>query len=251
MKTIYEVRDLKIEDHTYKVPMRNGRLFQNVLNEQLSSNYPLDIIVGRAENGIIHLFGNEKKQLHRRVYNSDTGRLEEETSFKRKEEFGEDFFLYGHGTAVGVVSFGLIGIVVMDLFGYEPSPDVVTNVTLPAIITGFVAPYVATIVHNLRPSVKGRRNKTIAYFNEVETAKKKNQDDLVEAVKDVRLYQGSIDEVAEDLKTSMERIDTGEPKTYICNDDPFKLRVEAAILGADAVVHYQRGSSMGTPVRFV
>ena len=67
-------------------------------------------------------------------------------------------------------------------------------------------------------------------------------EELTENIKDVRVYQGSLENV--------ERVDTGNPETFIRASDTFGLRVKAYLLGADAVVEYQPGSSIGTPVKF-
>ena len=40
-------------------------------------------------------------------------------------------------------------------------------------------------------------------------------------------------------------------RTFMQQADDFWLRVDAFCLGADAVVHYQPGSAIGTPVKFV
>lgn len=78
---------------------------------------------------------------------------------------------------------------------------------------------------------------------------------LKESVKDIKVYQGSIDEVSKDLGEELERVDTGEPETFIRAysdiDRNLKLRLIAKKLGADAIVHYQPESFVGTPVKFV
>ncbi len=78
---------------------------------------------------------------------------------------------------------------------------------------------------------------------------------LEESVKDIRVYQGTIDEVSEDLGKELERVDINQPETFIQAPDSknknLALRLLAKYLGADAIVHYQPGSALGTPVRFV
>jgi len=69
------------------------------------------------------------------------------------------------------------------------------------------------------------------------------------------VYQGSIDEVSKDLGKKLARVDTGKPETFIripsTENINLKLRLRAKELGADAIVHYQPISAIGTPVRFV
>ncbi len=77
-----------------------------------------------------------------------------------------------------------------------------------------------------------------------------NLANIAERIKPIRLYQGTMEEVERDLGRPLERVDTGKPETYIQKKDPFWLRVEAYLLGANAVAHYQPGSAIGTPVRF-
>lgn len=79
------------------------------------------------------------------------------------------------------------------------------------------------------------------------------QANLTEAearVKDIRVFQGSVDEVAKELGRPLERVDTGKPETYLHVADTLNLRVQAYHLGANAVVHCQPGSSIGTPVKY-
>jgi len=52
------------------------------------------------------------------------------------------------------------------------------------------------------------------------------------------------------LGFALERVDTKDPKTYIAAEDTFYLRVKAHLMGADAIVHYQPGSAIGTPVKY-
>ncbi len=92
--------------------------------------------------------------------------------------------------------------------------------------------------------------------------------ELEESVSDINLYQGSIDEVSKQIGRSLELVDLKTPKTFIEADNErgyvrvqeesigpftsdFMLRLKAKEVGADAVVHYMHGSSIGTPVKFV
>ncbi len=88
-------------------------------------------------------------------------------------------------------------------------------------------------------------------------------------IKPIRIYQLSIDELQTELGITVERVDTGLPETFLrgenvgwnnpispllldCNglSSEEMLRAQAYLLGADAIAHYQPGSSIGTPVRF-
>ncbi len=100
------------------------------------------------------------------------------------------------------------------------------------------------------PFIKRDKRKTREFnqnFNKFQNA---NMSELTEAIKDIRIYQGTIDEVANDLGFALERVDTKDPKTYIAAEDTFYLRVKAHLMGADAIVHYQPGSAIGTPVKY-
>lgn len=77
----------------------------------------------------------------------------------------------------------------------------------------------------------------------------------------IRLYQGSIAEVERDLNMRLKRIDTQTPETFLKEYEAFDLRVKAAQLGANAVVHYRVQKMevgydcdddfhLGTPVKF-
>lgn len=95
-----------------------------------------------------------------------------------------------------------------------------------------------------------RRYLQQAFHSQALNFRERNLADIVEKIKPIRLYQGTLEEVERDLGQPLERVDTGRPETYIQEQGPFWLRVEAYLLGANAVVHYQPGSAIGTPVRF-
>ena len=80
--------------------------------------------------------------------------------------------------------------------------------------------------------------------------KKQNLQDIEEKIKPIRLYQADQAGVERDVGRTLERVDTGKPETYLHANDTFWLRVEAYQLGADAIVSYQPGSAIGTPVKF-
>lgn len=69
-------------------------------------------------------------------------------------------------------------------------------------------------------------------------------------VKDVRVFQGTVDEISGELGRPLERVDTGKAETFLWGSDMLNLRILAYKMGANAVVHYQPGSAMGTPVRY-
>ena len=71
-----------------------------------------------------------------------------------------------------------------------------------------------------------------------------------ERVKDVRVFQGTVDEVSRELGRPLERVETSRPETFMRASDTLNLRIQAYLMGANAVVHYQPGSAMGTPVRY-
>lgn len=84
---------------------------------------------------------------------------------------------------------------------------------------------------------------------------------LEELAAPIRLYQGSIAEVERDVNMRLKRIDTQTPETFLRAPEAFDLRVRAAQLGANAVVHYRAQKMdagdgydevfhLGTPVKF-
>jgi len=77
-----------------------------------------------------------------------------------------------------------------------------------------------------------------------------NEKDMMDEIQGIRVFQGSIDEVALDICRPLQRVDTDSPETFIRASDTNQLRFMAYRLGADLVVHYQPGSSIGTPVKY-
>lgn len=176
------------------------------------------IDVVRKEDGKVHVFGRSggrvfspSPYLHYITHDANSGEIIQEDSFKSKD----------NSDLVFSFTFSLLGV------------------GLPFFI------------NELRPSNFKNRRKAREYYNKVHQFKNANMADLREAVKDIKVYQGTIEEVSEDLGKGLERIDTGKPETFIKGKDTFWLRVKAHIFGADAVVHYQPGSSIGTPVRYI
>ena len=102
----------------------------------------------------------------------------------------------------------------------------------------------------LTPAQRGRISSRRNFISRARNFEKKNLADIEEKIKPIRLYQGTIEEVERDIGRPLERVDTNLPETYIQREDIFWLRVQTYLLGGDAVVHYQPGSAIGTPVRF-
>ncbi len=132
--------------------------------------------------------------------------------------------------------------------------DDITSALIFAFTLGLVP-----FIYETRPSVRERRKKTKEYNYSVEYFEYKNLEDLWKRVNHIRLYQGDIKTVEDELGP-LERVETGTPETFIETkyrliskgfifDSPFWLRVKTLELGADAIVSYQPGSSIGTPVR--
>jgi len=105
-------------------------------------------------------------------------------------------------------------------------------------------------LYELSSNIRQRKIQTKEYERKVAQYKIANLNDIKEKVKDVRIYQGNFDEVQRELGRSLERVDTGKPETFLEAHGPLWLRVEAYLHGADAIIHYQPGSSIGTPVRY-
>ena len=57
------------------------------------------------------------------------------------------------------------------------------------------------------------------------------------------MYQGIVE--------GTERVDTGSSNQFIKAENLRDLRIRALELGADAIVHYQPGSAIGTPVKYI
>jgi len=111
-----------------------------------------------------------------------------------------------------------------------------------AVLTSIIGVGIPFLIYELRGYARMSRKRTKAHFYNVKEFKKRNLEDLTEAIKDIKVYQGSLEDV--------ERIDTGNQENFIRANDTFDLRVKAYLLGADAVMEYQPGSSIGTPVKF-
>ncbi|MFC1723365.1 hypothetical protein ACFL0V_04450 [Nanoarchaeota archaeon] len=100
------------------------------------------------------------------------------------------------------------------------------------------------------PWLVRRAKKRELYCAMVKAVRQANTDEAVEKIGPIKVYQGSQGEVQQELGRQLERVDIGRPETFIKASDLFSLRIAAYRHGADAVVRYQPGSAIGTPVRF-
>lgn len=78
----------------------------------------------------------------------------------------------------------------------------------------------------------------------------RNFEQITRKIDPIKLYQGGQQEVERMVKKPVEVVETSRPETFLQAQNSFWLRVQAYLAGADAVIHYQPGSSLGTPVRF-
>lgn len=106
-------------------------------------------------------------------------------------------------------------------------------------------------LYALAPSVRKRIQQKRTYDQEVARCRAQNFEDAKQKISGIRVYQGSISELERELGWHGERVDTQGAETFLRAEDTFGLRLQAYRLGADAIVHYVPGSSIGTPVRFV
>ncbi len=194
------------------------------MNQKYEKLEEIDVV--RKEGNKIHILGRSGpymnhetpsgvvhelgKYLHHITYDPSSYRFIDKISFKRNEG---RLFRLGQ-----LLSFLGIGV---PLLFYQSLPKAVEN-----------------------------RNGTAWYWNKVKTFQEENMEDLKEAIKDIKIYQGIIEEVSRELGVELKRVDTGKPETFVQEKDSFWLRVKAHLLGADAVVHYQPGSAVGTPVKW-
>ncbi|MBI2146117.1 hypothetical protein HYU22_02145 [Candidatus Woesearchaeota archaeon] len=77
----------------------------------------------------------------------------------------------------------------------------------------------------------------------------KNLHDIQAKVNCIPILQSSMTEAESILGSPLEYVDTGSMDTFLQASDRLWLRVQAYQLGASAIVHYQPGSAIGTPVR--
>ena len=105
------------------------------------------------------------------------------------------------------------------------------------------------IIKRLTQSGKSRMRDTEIYYANSAHAQREDLAYWRAKADKIPVYQGSIDEVAAELGAKVQRVDTRSPIKHIQAEDNFELRVNSYLEGANAVVHYQPGSSIGTPVK--
>jgi len=105
-------------------------------------------------------------------------------------------------------------------------------------------------LYTLTPGMRQRREQKEKYHGKASLYKTQNLEDIRKKIQDIRVYQGTIEEIQAEIGVDVRRVDTEKPETYLTAKNSFWLRVEAYLLGADAVVHCQPGSSIGTPVKY-
>jgi len=91
-------------------------------------------------------------------------------------------------------------------------------------------------------------------FNKkLEEIRESNIQDIKNRIKDIGIFQGSIAEVEKQIGAELEIISskekTWEKTEFMKEHDIFQLKAHACLAGADAIVHYQTGSALGTPVK--
>lgn len=171
-------------------------------------------VLGRARK---NPFSNKSRRLQRVIHDADTGDVISELYFREPFDLDREEL-----KTSGACSF----------FGFG----------LPF--------FIPLAIYHALPGTRDRVKKARGYHRNVKQFQDANMIDLREAVKDIRIYQGSAEEVSRDIGRPLERVDTGKPETFVIGEDTFWLRVAAHYLGANAVVNCQPGSSTGTPVRY-
>lgn len=87
------------------------------------------------------------------------------------------------------------------------------------------------------------KNKASHYYQQ-------NLDDIRQKVKHIPVLQSPLSEAESRLGQKLDFVETGSADTFIHASELLWLRAKAYLLGADAIVHYQPGSAIGTPVKF-
>lgn len=179
---------------------------------------------------------NFLKSLEGKISNIDVARVEGDNlhvlGTKGKEDMGIRIFYYE------ITKNKTSGEVKETYFKDPLSPDMLPIQFLTALL------------YNLTPSVWQRWKELKNYNKKFTKYREDNLKDIKNKIKDIRVYQGTIDEVQKELGRPLKRVETNKPETFLQENNPFWLRVEAYLLGANAIVHYQPGSSIGTPVKY-
>jgi len=218
------------------------------MNRSKKQNQRLEEIdVIRYEDEKIHVLGRSGNKLYHIVHDAQTKEILEEDSFKQKE-FGEEA---GLCTFLATCGVGLVIVGGAEGGVGEGGIPILTNAQMLLMLPAAVAGYATPFLDYLRPSVRERLRKTKRFNKTTQEFKNRNMDDLTEAVKDIRVYQEPVAGVEQALGRPLEIVDTGKSETFIKDKDSFWLRVKAYCLGANAVVDYQPGSSIGTPVKYI
>lgn len=218
-----------------------------------------EIDVVRNEDGRVYVYGRRGKERSISVHDARTGQeLQEEQRFKEKSPFFSDAIraaMIGSVTGTGAFGGGFIAVCYSDRVQKFLADRIKTATDAEILVlgvtsAGLLLPMAISAINYIRPSVRQRRGLTVAYNHDAKVLRERNEKDLEDAISPIRLYQGTIDEVSGELGVGLKRVDTGKPETFIYERDSHALRIKALILGADALVHYQPGSSIATPVRF-
>jgi len=101
------------------------------------------------------------------------------------------------------------------------------------------------------PGTKKRRKQTKEFWRLRDDIIRINKADIDEKIKNITVYQLSLEEVERSLGIKLQLVDTGKPEKFLDAESEYYLRAEAYKAGADIVVNFQKGSSVGTPVKIV
>lgn len=115
-------------------------------------------------------------------------------------------------------------------------------------------------LYHLLPHMRKRAKKQREFKQRVDSILETNTKELEKFADDIEVYQTSLRERSEESGRTLERVETGNQiscirstnTAYKKNEDNslLWLRAQAGMLGADAIVHYAPGSTIGTPVRY-
>ncbi len=89
------------------------------------------------------------------------------------------------------------------------------------------------------------------HLSKINRYAKINEAKIEEAIKDIQVYQLSKDEYEKEFGVKTELALKDKPSTFLCENNRRDLRIAAYLIGANAVVHYHRGSAMGTPIKII
>lgn len=226
-----------------------------------SARKEFELGVARQSNDLLQVLGkktqNKKSTLIERVYSSD-GKIHNETALPGIE------FIFNRSNRSGVlnrvgsvglpISFYLFMIVNEASHLYDPrlyhfaaySTVCFTLLSVPMILGRSV-----DILDYLRPSSWKKKKNNQQYEKNVEMLRSKNINDFRQIIEPIELYQLSVNEASQHIQRRLEICDTNNPNNFIRARDDFMLKLETYLLGGNAVVHYQPGSSIGTPVRYL